>query len=80
MAPPDPLFYIIQMVKHKYLMELRMFQVDDMRYKAGVNYALLFLEKSFCRRVLMNNHDRYMKTYLLSVLLILSLKRTALTL
>jgi len=48
--------YLKQEVKQKYIMELRIFEVNDPRYKDGVKYALLFVDPKTGKRVLMDNH------------------------
>lgn len=40
----------------RFLQELKIWYVDDSRYKDGVKYSLIFLELKTGRRVLLDNH------------------------
>ena len=51
------IFYLKQEIKHKYLMELKIYRLhQDDRYQEGIKYSLIFLEIGTKNKILMDNH------------------------
>ena len=48
--------YLKQDIRGKYIMEIRVWKVTDKRYKNGLKYSLIFIEKKSQKKVLMDNH------------------------
>lgn len=48
--------YFKQDIRGRYVMEVRVWQVEDKRYKYGLKYSLIFLEYKTGKKVLMDNH------------------------
>ena len=50
------IYYLKEGIKKKYVMELRIYSVEDGRYPDNVKYALLMIELKTGKKVLMDNH------------------------
>ena len=48
--------YLKQDIRGKYVMEIRVWKVDDKRYPDGMKYSLIFVDKKSGKKVLMDNH------------------------
>lgn len=52
----DLIEYLKQDIRGRFVMEIKVWQVDDRRYPSGLKYSLVFIEKKTGRKVLMDNH------------------------
>ena len=43
-------------IRNSYLLEVRVWRVDDRRYRYGLKYSLIFIEHKTQKKVLMDNH------------------------
>ena len=50
------IYYLKEELKRKYIMELRIYLVEDKRYANGVKYSLVMIEPRNGKKVLMDNH------------------------
>ena len=49
--------YFKQNIRNQYLLEIRVWKVNDKRYKYGLKYSLIFVDiKAQDKKVLMDNH------------------------
>ena len=48
--------HLKQDIRGRFIMEIKVWRVDDCRYSYGLKYSLIFLERKTDRRVLMDNH------------------------
>ncbi|NQZ20318.1 MAG: hypothetical protein HRT44_13835 [Bdellovibrionales bacterium] len=48
--------YFKQDIRNRYVLEVKVWRVDDKRYELKLKYSLIFLEYKTGKRVLMDNH------------------------
>lgn len=48
--------YFKQDIRNRYVLEIKVWKVEDRRYRNGLKYSLVFLEYKTGRKVLMDNH------------------------
>ena len=48
--------YFKQDIRNRYVLEVKVWRVDDKRYSLRLKYSLIFLEYKTGKRVLMDNH------------------------